>query len=267
MTDSRRRSLSRARAGCRGAGINWRVKLAIAVLIAFAIGVVLFTNNWLTDRFTETTRSRAELRLALYSGNILTELQRNSVVPLLLARDPELIGALDVGNFALHLAAPDLVPVRDRGGLDPAAGRGRAGGGGDQPQPDLGTNYRTRAVLRRGAAVEGHGLFRGRRGRTGGYGFTYSRALVVGEPGGRRDRRVVDMMKYERAWAGLAGCGAGDRQRGHGDAGDRAALARAAAGRGAGAAVDAPSAIERALARRRPTGRRTRPTPMCRARR
>ena len=68
-------------------GLTWRVRLAIAGLILFAIGVVLFTNQWLTQRFTETTRSRAELRLALYSGNILTELQRNSVVPLLLASD------------------------------------------------------------------------------------------------------------------------------------------------------------------------------------
>ena len=83
------------------AGLTWRVRLAIAGLILFAIGVVLFTNQWLTQRFTETTRSRAELRLALYSGNILTELQRNSVVPLLLARDPELIGALTSGSFAL----------------------------------------------------------------------------------------------------------------------------------------------------------------------
>jgi two-component system, NtrC family, C4-dicarboxylate transport sensor histidine kinase DctB len=81
-------------------GPSWRIRLAIAVLIVFAVGVVLFTNQWLTQRFTETTRSRAELRLALYSGNILTELQRNSVVPLLLARDPELIGALNSGNFA-----------------------------------------------------------------------------------------------------------------------------------------------------------------------
>ncbi len=48
----------------------------------------------LTDRFTETTRNRAEVRLALYTGNLLSELQRTSVVPLLLARDPELIEAL-----------------------------------------------------------------------------------------------------------------------------------------------------------------------------
>lgn len=31
------------------AGLTWRVRLAIAGLILFAIGVVLFTNQWLTQ--------------------------------------------------------------------------------------------------------------------------------------------------------------------------------------------------------------------------
>ena len=54
-------------------GGSWRLRLAVAVLILMAIGVVLVTNRWLSERFTETTRNRAELRLALYSGNMLSE--------------------------------------------------------------------------------------------------------------------------------------------------------------------------------------------------
>ena len=50
-----------------------------------ALGTIWVTNAWLTDRFSENTRVRSELRLALYSGNLMSELQRNSVVPLLLA--------------------------------------------------------------------------------------------------------------------------------------------------------------------------------------
>jgi hypothetical protein len=46
-------------------GLPWRVKLAVALLILLAVGVVLVTNRWLTDRFVETTRNRAEVRLAL----------------------------------------------------------------------------------------------------------------------------------------------------------------------------------------------------------
>ena len=70
------------------------LKLVVAALIFVAIGVVLVTNRFLTERFTETTRNRAELRLALYSGNMISELQRTSVVPLLLSRDPAISEAL-----------------------------------------------------------------------------------------------------------------------------------------------------------------------------
>ncbi|MFN4130430.1 MAG: sensor histidine kinase, partial [Paracoccaceae bacterium] len=62
-------------------GISWRVKLVVALMIVLAVGVVLVTNRWLTERFSETTRNRADLRLALYSGNMISELQRTSVVP------------------------------------------------------------------------------------------------------------------------------------------------------------------------------------------
>ena len=90
----------------REPGISWRVKLVVALLILLATGVVLVTNRWLSERFTEVTRNRAELRLALYSGNMISELQRTSVVPLLLARDPELIGALERRDFSMTSARP-----------------------------------------------------------------------------------------------------------------------------------------------------------------
>ena len=80
-------------------GISWRVKLVVALMIVLAIGVVLVTNRWLTERFSETTRNRADLRLALYSGNMISELQRTSVVPLLLSTDPAFGEALRIGNF------------------------------------------------------------------------------------------------------------------------------------------------------------------------
>lgn len=79
---------------------SWRIKLAAVLLILLAIGVVLITNRGLSERFTETTRNRAELRLALYSGNMLSEVQRTAVVPLLLADDPAIRDALLKGSFA-----------------------------------------------------------------------------------------------------------------------------------------------------------------------
>jgi two-component system C4-dicarboxylate transport sensor histidine kinase DctB len=60
----------------------------VVLLVILAVVVVLVSNRWLTDRYTADTRSRAEVRLALYSGNLMAELQRTSVVPLLLASTP-----------------------------------------------------------------------------------------------------------------------------------------------------------------------------------
>jgi len=187
--------------GPEPAGLSWRMKLAIAGLILFAAGVVLFTNQWLTQRFTETTRSRAELRLALYSGNILTELQRNSVVPLLLARDPELINALTSGSFAFtsqrlisfqsEIGAASILLLDSDGRVVAATTRQR-----------LGTDYSTAAFFVE-ALRAGETVFSAAGRPEGGYRFSYSRAVVA------ENRTIgvivveVDLAKYERAWAGL----------------------------------------------------------------
>ena len=80
--------------------ISWRVRLALVVLLVLAVITVSVTNRLLTDRFTETTRNRAELRLALYSGNLQSELRQSAIVPQLLARDPTLIGALNSADYS-----------------------------------------------------------------------------------------------------------------------------------------------------------------------
>ena len=78
----------------------WQVRVILAVLFVLAGATLWLTNTILTDRFTQSTQNKAELRLALYGGNILSELQRNSIVPQLLSRDPELIGALNSADFS-----------------------------------------------------------------------------------------------------------------------------------------------------------------------
>ena len=56
----------------RPSTFSWRARGALLVLMAAAIAIVFVTNRLLTDRFTENTRNRAELRLVLYSGNLLS---------------------------------------------------------------------------------------------------------------------------------------------------------------------------------------------------
>jgi two-component system, NtrC family, C4-dicarboxylate transport sensor histidine kinase DctB len=182
-------------------GLGWRVKLAITLLVLVAIGVVLVTNRWLSERFTETTRSRAELRLALYSGNMISELQRTSVVPLLLSRDPELIKALSDGDFSktsarlisfqAEIAAASIILLDSNGRVVGATNRNI-----------LGTNMRERPQFVDAQRLK-ETVFTSVQRETGGFDFTYSRAV-------RSDNKVmgvivvaVDLMKYERSWSGL----------------------------------------------------------------
>lgn len=217
--------------------------LAALMLLATVLGVWL-TNTWLTERFTETTRMRTELRLALYSGNILSELQRTSVVPLLLARDPELTKALGSGDFSttsgLLIAAREEVGVASIRLLDL---QGRVMGATDRnvlgsvfnDAPFFVDAQRTRETVF--SAVEGV---------TGASEFVYSRAVLA-------DGKLVgvivvgaDLARYERAWAGISDAVAVM------DSAGKIVLATEPRWRGltmeeALAARSAPSAIERAL--------------------
>lgn len=182
-------------------GISWRAKLVIALLVLLAIGVVLVTNRWLSERFTETTRNRAELRLALYSGNMVSELQRTSVVPLLLAGDPALIEALRNRSFAD--TSQKLIRVQSEIGvasillIDADA---RTVGATNRNL--LGTNHRGSPYFVE-AQRNKDTVFTAQAREGGGFDFTYSRSVLVDGRFAGVIVVAVDLMKYERAWAGL----------------------------------------------------------------
>ena len=79
---------------------SWQVRLVVLALLAFAAATLWLTNRVLTDRFTLSMRNQAELRLALYGSNVISELQRASIVPQILAQDPEVIWALRASDFS-----------------------------------------------------------------------------------------------------------------------------------------------------------------------
>ncbi|MFT3973885.1 MAG: ATP-binding protein [Amaricoccus sp.] len=70
--------------------------LASAVVMAL---VIWASNAYLTTAFSEDQNADATVRATLYAGSIQSTMQRHSVVPLLLARDPILITALHTGEY------------------------------------------------------------------------------------------------------------------------------------------------------------------------
>ena len=182
--------------------ISWRVRLALVVLLALAVVTIGVTNLFLTDRFTETTRNRAELRLALYSGNLLSELRQNAIVPQLLARDPTLIGALNSADytqstqrlisFVEEIGAASLM-LYDRDGRTVAA----------TDRNRLGANHGDQAYFL--DALRGNStIFTVGERETSGFTFTYSRRIQSGNEVLGVIAVEVDLQKFERAWSGIS---------------------------------------------------------------
>ena len=180
---------------------SWRTRLLLISLIVLAVVTVWWTNQYLTERFTQTTRSRAEVRLALYSGNILSELQRNQIVPQLLARDPTLIGALNSGDFSQ--SSQRLIEYRDEIGAEGILlmdKDGRAVAATDRAL--IGSIHRAEPyfvdALRSNDTVFTTSLL-----ESGGRVFAYSRKI---ENQGTQIGAImveVDLKKFESSWAGF----------------------------------------------------------------
>ena len=182
--------------------VSWRGRLALGLLMVIAVVTIAVTNRLLTDRFTETTRNRAELRLALYSGNLLSELRRNAIVPQLLARDPALISALGSQDYTLstqrlisfveEIGAASLMLLDREGRVVASTDRNK-----------LGANYRRESYFV-DALRASDTIFTVQRRESGGFNFSYSRRVsdkgqILGVIAVE-----VDLQKFERAWAGIS---------------------------------------------------------------
>lgn len=181
---------------------SWRVRLALVVLMMAAVATVWVTNRLLTDRFTATTRNRAELRLTLYSGNLQSELRRAAIVPQLLARDPALIGALNSNDFSQSTQRLiSFVEEIGAAGLMLLDRDGRAVASTDRNV--LGSNHRNEAFFVE-AVRSNSTVFSVIPREAAGYRFTYSRRVENGPEVLGVVVVEVDLQKFERAWAGIS---------------------------------------------------------------
>lgn len=182
--------------------LSWRVRALLLALATVAITTIWVTNAYLTDRFTETTRNRAEVRLALYSGNLLAELRRSAIVPQLLARDPALISALQgddysqttarLISFVEEIGAASLLMLDSDGRIVAATDRNRLGENLKPTQTyvdAMRSNVTVFTVEPREAA---------------GYYFAYSRRVEMQNAVLGVIVVEVDLQKFERAWAGIS---------------------------------------------------------------
>ncbi|WP_428924744.1 ATP-binding protein [Marinibacterium sp. SX1] len=188
--------------GRRPGHITWRVRMVLMALFGLAVVTVWTTNSLLTERFTSTTRNRAELRLALYSGNLLSELRRNAIVPQLLARDPALIGALNSSDYTA--SSQRLISFKDEIGvasLQLLDRDGRIVAATDREK--LGAQLRNASYFVDAMRADAT-IFSTIEREAGGYQFLYSRRIESGTNVMGVVVVEVDLRKFERAWAGIS---------------------------------------------------------------
>ncbi|WP_246139382.1 sensor histidine kinase [Phaeobacter marinintestinus] len=176
--------------------------MALVLLIVVAAATVWVTNRMLTNRFTESTRNRAELRLALYGGNLVSELRRNAIVPQLLARDPTLISALQSNDFSMstqrlisfveEIGAASLMLLDHDGRVVAATDRNRLGEA-HRSEPSFVDAIRSNSTIFSVIPRE-----------ASGYRFTYSRRMADQSEVLGVIVVEVDLQKFERAWAGVS---------------------------------------------------------------
>ena len=180
----------------------WWTRILVMTLVLLACVVVYSSNRLLTERFTDRTRNAAEVRLTLYSANLISELRRNSIVPQLLARDPALIGALNSGDFTQSTArllsfvdeigAASLLLMDTDGRVVAATDRER-----------LGENRRTQESFLE-AQQSNSTTFTVDEREEGGFDFTYSRRVKDSNLGIGVVSVGVDLAKLEHSWAGIS---------------------------------------------------------------
>lgn len=154
----------------------WMLRVFLVSFLGLFVVSIWAANLFLTQRLTDTIRNRAEIRLALYSGTIMSELQRSSVVPLLLSRDPVLNTALREGDFTStsqrlisyleEIGAASLVLLDQSGRVVAATDRARLG------------ELRENEPFFRQAISSAETVFTSNEPATGRYDFTFSRHIT-----------------------------------------------------------------------------------------
>ncbi|MCH2163518.1 MAG: ATP-binding protein [Marinovum sp.] len=180
----------------------WRLRISLVLLLVACVATVIFTHRFLTERFTAATANRAQVRLALYSGNVLSELRRNAIVPQLLARDPALITALTSGDFSQstqrlisfveEIGAASLMLLNAEGRVVAATDRNT-----------LSSMFPSEPFFLDALRAETT-VFSAMEREAGGFRFTYSRRLESGADPVGVIVVEVDLAKFERAWSGIS---------------------------------------------------------------
>lgn len=193
---------ARKRALRRMPTLSWRARLYLILLLIIAVATVAVTNRYLTDRFTENTRNRAELRLVLYAGNLLSELRQNAIVPQLLSRDPALIAALASSDFTL--SSQRLITFKEEISAESLTLLGRDGRVvASTDRESIGASFSTSPVFIEAMRANDN-IFNVIQDDSNRFRFFYSRRVETQAGLAGVILVEVNLTQFEQAWAGIS---------------------------------------------------------------
>ena len=82
-----------------------RSKLLLVSFLIITLTILLLTNSFFTSRFSDIIKRQGQISITKNAEDILSELQKNSIIPQLLVSDQEITKALTSRNF---------IPLKDR---------------------------------------------------------------------------------------------------------------------------------------------------------
>lgn len=172
----------------------------IASALFLMTAILLFSNSYFTNRFTESARIDAAVRSTLYSGNIAAALEKQRILPLILARDQTIITSLqsnDFQNTSLHLIS--FIEETEAGSVTLLDKDGRTVAASDRRL--IGTDFSDRAYFSSGLRVAGTS-FTVIKADEEQPGFYFSRR--IGDGSNTLGVIVVeaDLQRLEERWVG-----------------------------------------------------------------
>ena len=76
-------------------------RIFLLSFLIITLSVLFITNSFFTSRFSEIIKRQGQLNLTKNTSNILSELQKNSIIPQLLVNDQEITKSLISKNFSI----------------------------------------------------------------------------------------------------------------------------------------------------------------------
>ena len=76
-----------------------RSKLLLVSFLIITLTILFLTNSFFTSRFSDAIKRQGQVSLTKNASDVISELQKNSIIPQLLVNDQEITKALISRNF------------------------------------------------------------------------------------------------------------------------------------------------------------------------